>query len=187
MKFNFVDEIPHPRSVVFSTHRDRLQELVPYLGNIDRIETPVREDDGPTVHFENVWYGSSDDVPAVVRHILTPELLKWVDRATWNAKTWRCDWDIQLHALPGAITAKGTNRFRDEGDDTVIETNGEFTIHPDRLPGVPTFAARRAAPVLERFVLSLLQPNLKGSNRAVTAYIEDHPRGASPLPHSLRP
>lgn len=174
MKFNIIDEIPYPRHQVFATHRDCLLELVPYFGNVDRVEIPSRREEGNAVHFENVWYGKTSDVPALIRPLLKDEMLKWTDFAVWDEDVWRCDWNIELAALPGAITARGTNRFRDESGETVIEMNGEFAIHPDRLPGIPAFAARRALPVLERFIVGLLEPNLRDSNRAVQRYIEDN-------------
>ena len=74
-----------------------------------------------------------------------------------------------------AITARGHNTFLDEGPDTVVQMNGEFVVHPERIKGIPAFVARSAAPTLERFVVGLLQPNLRRSNAAVRQYIDDHP------------
>lgn len=174
MKFTLVDEIPWPRDVVFRTHRDKLPELVPYLANVDAVEVRERMEDGDVVRLLNHWSGSSDDVPALIRPVLKPELLTWVDRAVWDQGRWRCDWNITLNALPDAITAKGYNLFQDEGDETVIQIQGEFTVHPDRIPGVPTLLARKAQSAIERFVVGLLEPNLRLSNRAVEQYLEDH-------------
>ena len=174
MRIHVIDELPYERELVFSTHRDRLRELVPYLRGVDRIDVSERQIDGSVVRFENVWYGTSNDVPAVIRPILKPELLRWIDRAAWDQDAWRCDWEIELTALPDAVTARGTSRFRDEGAETVVEITGEFSINPDRIPGVPAFAARRAQPTIERFVVGLLEPNLTEANRAVEQYIEDH-------------
>lgn len=173
MKFQLVDEIPFPRELVFTTFRDRLLEVVPYYGNIEKVEIPSRREEGNLVHFQNVWQGKSDDIPAVIRPILKPEYLRWVDRATWDAAAFKVDWNIDLLALPGVIVAKGTNRFRDEGGDTVFEVSGDFSIVPDKIPGVPAFAAKSAAPAIERFIVAQLQPNLRGGLRAVQRFLED--------------
>ena len=101
-------------------------------------------------------------------------MLSWVDRATWDKGRYRCDWNITLTALPEAVTAKGFNVFVDEGDVTIVQMSGEFVIHPEKVPGVPAFMARRLAPTLEKFVVGLLQPNLKRSNQAVESYLEDN-------------
>ena len=174
MKFSLVDEIPHPRELVFGTHRDKLEELVPYLPNVSSVVTEQRVLDGDVVRLVNLWTGASSDVPSVIRPLVKPEHLTWVDRAAWDQGRWRCDWEITLSALPDAVTARGFNTFLEEGGDTVIQMNGEFILHPDRIPGVPAFVARAAAPALEKFVVSLLQPNLRKSNQAVQQYIEDH-------------
>lgn len=174
MKFNITDEIPFEREIVYQTHRDKLEDLVSYLSNVDSIVTRERVEEGDIVRLVNEWSGSSSDVPAVVRSVLKPEHLTWTDRAVWDKSKWRADWQITINALPEAVTAKGTTEFFDEDGDTLVRIAGEFIIHPDRIPAVPGFVARAAAPPLERFVVSLLQPNMKRSNQAVQQYLEDN-------------
>ena len=84
MKFSLVDEIPHPRELVFATHRDKLGELVPYLPNISSVESESRLVEGEVVRLVNVWTGSSTDVPSIIRPLVKPDYLCWVDRATWD-------------------------------------------------------------------------------------------------------
>jgi hypothetical protein len=174
VKFSLVDELPHPRDLVFSTHRDKLRELVEYMPNVASVVTESRVVEGPVVRLVNLWTGASDDVPAVIRPLVKPEHLTWVDRAVWDESKYRCDWEITLSAVPDAVTARGFNTFLEEGGETIIQMNGEFLIHPDRIPGVPVFVAKATAPAFERFVVGLLQPNLRRSNQAVQQYIEDH-------------
>lgn len=173
MKFSLVDEIPHPRDLVFSTHRDKLVDLVPYLLNVQSVVVESRVVEGDLVKLTNLWTGASDDVPAPIRPLLRPEHLTWVDRAVWDGAKYRTDWEITLTALPEAVVARGFNTFLEEGGETVIQMNGEFLIRPDRIPGIPAFVAKAAAPAFERFVVGLLQPNLRRSNSAVRQYIED--------------
>ena len=174
MKFSLVDEIPYPRERVFRTHRDSLLDLVSYLPNVEGVDITSREVDGDVVRLVNHWTGASSDVPRMLRPIIKPELLTWIDRASWDQGRWRCDWQITLNAIPEAVTARGYNVFLDEDDETVIQMQGEFIIHPDRIRGVPTLVARRAAPALERFVVGLLQPNMRQINEAVLEYIEEN-------------
>lgn len=174
MKFSLVDEIPHPRELVFHTHRDKLQELVEYLPNVSSVVTETRDVEGAVVKLLNIWTGTSDDVPAPLRSLIKPENLRWVDRAAWDEARWRCDWEITISALPEAVSARGFSTFLDEGGETVIQINGEFVVHPERVPGLPTFVAKAAAPALERFVIGLIQPNLRRSNQAVAQYLDDH-------------
>lgn len=173
MKFSLVDEIPYGRELVFRTHRDALLDLVQYLPNVAQVVTESRIEDGEIVKLVNVWTGASEDVPAPVRPLLKAEHLSWTDRATWDRGRWRADWQITINALPEAVSARGFNTFLEENGETLIQMNGEFLIHPEKIPGVPSFVARAAAPALERFVVGLLQPNLRRSNQAVQQYIED--------------
>lgn len=174
MNFTITDEIPFERDLVFDTHRDKLAELVPYLPNVDHIEIRERIEEGDVIRLLNVWSGSSLDVPSVVKSVVKPEHLTWTDRAVWDRSSWTADWEITINAMPEAVTARGRSSFVDEGGDTVVRVAGEFVIHPDRLPGVPSFVARRAASPLEKFIVSLLQPNIRRSSQAVQQYLEDH-------------
>lgn len=174
MKFSLVDEIAHPRDLVYSTHRDKLVELVPYLPNVSSVVIESRLEESGLIKLVNKWTGTSDDIPAPLRPLIKPENLTWIDRASWDQGRWRTDWEITISALPEAVTARGFNTFLEEGGETVIQMNGEFLIHPDKVPGVPAFVARTAAPAIERFVVGLLQPNLRRSNQAVQQYIDDH-------------
>jgi hypothetical protein len=173
MQFQFTDEIGYPRDVVFATHRDRLAELIPYLPNVASVAVRERVEDGGVVRLVNDWAGSSDDVPRLLRGLVKPEMMTWTDRARWDGAAWRCDWETQINWLPDAVTAKGFNLFFDEGDRTVIKVTGDFIVHPDKIPGIPSIVARGAAPTIEKWVLGLLEPNLKRSNRAVEQYLDD--------------
>lgn len=172
MKFSLVDEIQHPRERVFATLRDRLPDCVPFMANVDSLTVESRIEEGDVVKLVNLWRGSSADVPGPLRPLLKPETLSWVDRATWDQGRWRCEWEITLPAVPDAITARGFNTYLDEGGETVIQLNGEFVVHPDRIRGVPSFVARSVAPTLEKFVIGLIQPNLKKTNQAVAQYLD---------------
>ncbi len=173
MKFTLTDEIPYPRPLVFQTHRDALLELKAYMPNVADVVVEERHEEGDVVRLLNRWTGASGDVPAVLRPVIRPEMLSWLDRATWDAGRWRTEWEITLLALPDAVTARGINVFRDDGDVTQIQMTGEFLLHPERIRGVPTFVARQAAPAIEKFVVGLLEPNLRKSNAAVRQYLDD--------------
>lgn len=174
MRFTITDELPHPLDLVFETHRDKLEELVEYLPNIESVETRSRVEEDGVVKLENVWTAAESDVPAPLRPLIKSEYLTWIDRAEWDEKNHRCRWSIELTVLPHAITAKGENAFREEDGETIIDMTGEFVVHPERIPGVPAFVAKRAAPALEKFIVGLVQPNLRKSNAAVVEYIEDN-------------
>ena len=174
MKFSIIDEIPYPRALVFETHRDKISEIVPYLPNVASVVVEHSEVDGSVVRQINRWTGESHDIPALLRPLIRPEVLTWLDRANWYQDKWMCDWELELAVLPKAITARGYNVFLEEGEETIIQMNGEFTIHPDRMVGASSILARQIAPAVERFIVGLLEPNLRQGNRAVLEYLEDN-------------
>jgi hypothetical protein len=174
VKFTITEEIAHPRERVFRTQRDRLVELVPYIPNVEKVVVEETHVEGTSVRFLNRWTVASADIPTAVKGFLKPEHLTYIDRAKWDEATWRCEWELVITALPDAVTARGITSFTDEGDATIVRLDGEFIIHPDRVPGVPGFLARTIAPSLEKFVVGLLQPNLKKTAHAVGQFIDDH-------------
>jgi hypothetical protein len=177
MKFNLIDEVPFPRDVVFPVLRDKLHDLTAYLPNVDRIVTESREVDGDVVNLFNVWYGASDEIPGILRPFIKTDFLKWTDKARWDQGNWCVDWEIDLSIIPGAISAKGHNEYDDEGDETVIRMQGEFVVHPERIPAIPTAIGRASASTLERWVIGLVEPNLRKTNQVVADYLEDHWEG----------
>lgn len=172
MEFQVTDTIPHPRETVFATHRDHLVELAEYLPNIETITVQSREDDGPVTRLVNHWKAAPTEVPAAARPFIKPELLAWIDRATWNQDEWRCQWEIELGFLPEAVTARGFNRFLEQGGHCTIEINGEINVRAERIPGVPRLLAGKLSGAVEKFVVNLIRPNLLKTNEAARRYIE---------------
>ena len=166
MRFSITDELPHPLDLVFPTQRDKLEEFVDYLPNVEKIETVKREEEGDIVRLENHWRGAATDVPKALRPFVNDEMLSWIDHAEWDASNHRCKWRIELGFLPGAIEAKGETSFREEDGETVIDITGDFIVHADKLPG-PSFVVKRLVPTIESFVVGFIQPNLRKNNAAV--------------------
>lgn len=173
MQFNFMDEVPFPRDLVFTTHRDRLVEMVDYLPAVSAIESVERVVEGDVVRLLNRWTGSDDEVPGVIRPFLKTEYLTWLDRAVWDEGRWRVDWELELGVLPGAIEARGHSEYEDEGDDTVIHMSGEFIVHTDRIPALPSALAGRSKPTIEKFVVGLVEPNLRRTNEGLARFLEE--------------
>ncbi|TVQ95578.1 MAG: hypothetical protein EA398_17515 [Deltaproteobacteria bacterium] len=174
MEFQVKDTIPHPRETVWTTHRDHLVELAEYLPNIETIEVESRTDEGDITRLVNLWKAAPTEVPAPARPFIKPEMLRWIDRATWNRGEWRCQWDIELGFLPEAVSARGFNRFLEEDGHCTIEINGEIEVRADRIPGVPRLVAGRLSGAIEKFVVNLIRPNLLKTNEAARRFIESH-------------
>lgn len=173
MRFTLTDEIEFPRALVFPTVRDRMEDILDDLPNVDRIDVLSRREEGDKVFFEKQWFGAAGDIPAVLRPVIRAEYISWKDKACWDMGAWTTTWEQELAFLPGAMAARGTNRYIDEGDVTVIEMEGEFNIIPEGLSFLPQSLARRVAPALEKFVVGQVKPNLRETNAAIERFLEE--------------
>lgn len=173
-EIDITDEIAHDRKTVFETFRDDLVELVPHLPDIKQITVEDREQvDDDTVEVVNLWNAEAEEIPRIARSFIKPEMLKWTDYATWNSDDWTCDWRMEVGFLPEAVTCKGTNEYRDKGDDrTEIAIRGELNVDASKIPGVPRLGAGKIGGVVENFVVKLITPNLTKVNRGLEKYLQ---------------
>jgi hypothetical protein len=157
---------------VFQAYRDRLAEIIVYNDDIREVIVESREESGDTVTLHNVWV-SDRDVPSVVSKILKPEHLRWDDFAKWNGADYYCDWTIKTRAFTDSVTCSGRNTFIDDGDSTRVILSGTLDIKLKNIPGVPSFLAGRIAPKLEKFIISLITPNLEKVNSSLQQFLDE--------------
>jgi uncharacterized membrane protein len=172
LKLDVSVEVPYPREQVFSTYRDKLPELVPYLPNVRSITVTSRTEAGGVVHVVSHWKGGGD-IPAMVRKFLSEELLEWDDVAAWHHDAFRTDWHTVLPALKEALRAQGTNRFEDLGGGrTRIVIAGELEVDARQLKAVPRLLASAVGPAVEAFLVGAIKPNLVGIAQGVQKYLD---------------
>ena len=163
--------IPFPRPLVYTTYRDKLIELVPYLPNVRQIEVKsCREEDGLT-HFVNEWHGGGE-IPVLARAILSEAMLSWTDYATWNNFDFTTEWQIKTHVFTEAAHCVGKNCFLESGSGTQVVCRGQLTIDPKQITGVPQFLAGRVGQTVEDFLISRVEPNLLQISEGVRQYLE---------------
>ena len=179
MDFEETSLVPHPASTVLDLLIERMEAIVPFLPNIQRIDLVERTPlpDG-RLRIVRRWQGSADAVPRVLQPFLSPSLLAWIDTAVWTPAAWRVDW-AQASCAVGVASlydCGGTNYFEpDSGapaDRTRIRITGHLVVRPENLPGVPTFLGRRIAPQVESFVVGLLTPNLTSLADGLRRYLD---------------
>ena len=172
-KINTTDSVDFSRKLVFETFRDDLEELVPYLPDIESITQKDREDiDDQTTRVVRLWKAQDEEVPTIARKFIKPEMLQWTDTATWKEDQWTCDWEIEVGFLSDAITAKGTNTYKEKGEDRVeIIIEGTLEVDAKQIPGVPRMLAGRVGKAVENFVVKMITPNLTNVNRGMEKYL----------------
>jgi hypothetical protein len=173
MKLEADARIRFPRELVYRTYRDRLPELVPHLPNVKKITVQRREDDagGPGVtRLLNLWEAKGD-IPKVAQGVLKPEMLAWLDHATWNQGAWTCDWRIETRMFTENVRCGGHNEYVEDGDHTILKIRGELEMTLKGIPGVPSFLAGTVTPHVEKFIVSLLTPNLLSVAEGVERFL----------------
>ncbi len=179
MHFDKEDHIAHPAPLVLATLLDRLEEVAPFLPSIECIETLEREDlaDG-RVRIVRRWQGADTGVPTALRPFLSRDLLAWYDTALWTPDEYKVDWSQATAAevVADLYRCSGTNRFEpapeSPTDTTRVAIAGELEVHSDQLPGVPSFLGRSIAPQIERFIVSLITPNLTELSTGLGRYLD---------------
>jgi hypothetical protein len=172
MKIVGKERLTHPARLVFESLRDKTPELVQHMPNIEAVEVISRDDAPPVVRLENRWQGVQSDIPAIVRPFVKKELIAWHDRAAWNEDTLSCRWQIEAVVGRDCFHCGGQTVITPQGEGSLFTLEGELTIDPDHVPGVPRFLARKFRGPLERFIGRAVSPNLTSIASAVQRYLD---------------
>lgn len=176
MKFNLSNKVSHPAAQVLDLMINRMDEIVPFLPNVESIELREREElpDG-RIRIVRHWQGAASNVPAALRPFISTEMLGWIDTALWQPDAYKVDWEMST-SLSAFYECSGTNFFepypKQEERATRVRVTGELTIHPNKLPGIPSFLGSRLAPQVEKFVIALLTPNMEDLARGLQEYFD---------------
>lgn len=174
MEIKSESRILYPREVVYRAYRDRLAEVAEYIPDIKAVVVKQRIDDGKITRLHNEWI-SERDVPMFAQKILRPDMLRWDDFATWDENVYACDWRIKTRAFTEAVTCSGRNQFVADGPNaTRVVLSGDFKIDLKEIPGVPRILAGTIAPQVEKFIVSLITPNLLKVNESLGKFLDEH-------------
>ena len=163
--------VPFPRSSVYVTFRDKLVDLVSYLPQVRSIQVKSRREEGEQVHITNEWQGTGE-IPPLLRSLLSKDLLKWTEYNIWNNTEFTLQWRIETHAFSKAFHYAGENRFLEEDNHTVIESQRQLWIEPQQLQGVPSLLRKQVAQVAEQFLGKRMEPNQLEIAEGVKLYLQ---------------
>lgn len=174
-EFEVRKKLPYPLERVFAAYRDELETLPSYLPNIETIQITERRETEPGV-VEQVarWQAvEKGNLPRLARPFVSPDILVWIDHATWHEAAHTCDWWFEFPALPAGITCQGHNWFEAQGDAACLMVlTGRLTIDLAQIRGVPRLA-RGLGPRIEKFVLGRVKPNLETTTGALEKLLAD--------------
>lgn len=162
--------LPFPRALVYPTYRDKLVELTPYLGNVRDIEVKERHRVEQGLDMVLIWHGGGE-IPAAARALLSDAMLSWTDHTHWDDQNYLTLWRIEPHAFTEAVHCHGRNIFLEDGEQTVIKSDGELVIDPGLISGVPSFLSGMVAKAVEDYLSQKIEPNFRQLAQGVETYL----------------
>ncbi|MEQ1505479.1 MAG: hypothetical protein ABMB14_24820 [Myxococcota bacterium] len=171
MQIRSESRIRYPRDQVYLAYRDRLPQIANYIPDIAAIVVHRREVTATGVTLHNEWIAARE-IPAYAQPFVRPEHLRWDDYADWNDGKYAVDYTLVTRVFPEAVKCSGTNAFVDDGAGTKVVLTGELTIDVTEIAGIPKFLARSIGPRVERFVVSLITPNLESVNASIERFLD---------------
>jgi len=95
MNFQTEDTIAHPAETVLEIMIERIEAIVPYLPNIERIDTlevkPLRNGRQRIIRR---WQANRDQLPPALRPFISTDWLAWIDDAVWIPSEYKVDWSL---------------------------------------------------------------------------------------------
>lgn len=170
-RIDITDSIAYDRATVYEVFRDKMGEVKQYLPTVKDIICESYDRDGDTVHIVNTWIAADEDIPAVASKFIKPEMLQWVDTATWHDDEHSVDWVMEVGFMSDAIDCSGTTYYRENGDKTEVNITGELRVDAGKIPGVPRLLAGKVGSAVEAFVVKMITPNLKEANRGAEKFL----------------
>jgi hypothetical protein len=160
-----------PRDLVYTTYRDRLADLVPYITNVTAIQEKSRQEKEGKIHCVNEWHGGAE-IPAAVKMFLSEGILSWTEYAVWDPSDFTLEWRIEPHLFTKAVRCSGKNSFLDRDNNTVIENRGSLKIAPSQLQEIPPFLRGQVAKIAEEFLGKQIKPNLNQMTEGIAKYLD---------------
>lgn len=173
MRIHTESLIRHPQEAVYRAYRDRLPEIAAYIPDVKEIVVHSRDEIEGGVKIHNEWIADRE-VPAFARAFLKPEMLRWDDYAEWQDADHMVRWSLKLRVFTDSVRCSGTNSFRkvDDGSTKVV-LEGDLDIDLKSIPGVPKFLAGTLKPQVEKFIVSLITPNLERVNESLQQFLDE--------------
>ena len=173
MRIHSESLIRHPQPKVYQAYRDRLPEIAEYIPDVKEIVVESREAYDGGVKIHNVWIADRE-VPVFAKAFLKPEMMRWDDYADWRDAESRVHWKLKLRVFTDQVTCGGTNTFKKVDErTTAVVLEGDLDIDLKNIPGVPKLFAGGLKPKVEKFIVSLITPNLERVNESLQQFLDE--------------
>jgi hypothetical protein len=155
--------LKRPHQELWTIMRDHLIAFSGRIADIEEIRQIERTVDGDgVVHMVNEWRVRRQ-LPAVIRSVLKTNELSWLDRNTWDARTYTCTWAIEPNFLSEHITCSGQTVFTAAmaGRGTRVMFEGGLDLKTGMLGGAFGGVDKLLSGFLESIVTTVIPSNLR--------------------------
>lgn len=163
--------LKRPPLELWTAMRDHLTEFAGQIADIEEVYQISRTaaPDG-MLHVVNEWR-ASQQVPDALRAMLQIGELRWIDRNTWDAATWTCNWTIEPSFLREQITCSGQTEFAAAmaGRGTRVTFSGELDLKPGLLASLGSMGPMVTG-LVESIVTTIIPRNLRNVVEAAAAF-----------------
>jgi Protein of unknown function (DUF2505) len=119
-----------------------IKTLAPLLPNIQTLKQVSHSMQGGV--FERVWsYRANVKIPGFAKPYVTPEMLGWDERSSYELKKHRAEWRIVPHVKPAwrkFFVSKGTYQLVRKGEGTARVIEGDLSL---KVPLLQSVAEKR--------------------------------------------
>ncbi len=170
MHFELEATLNHRYELIWEAIRDHMPDIARYIPDVEKVIVQAREEVEGGLQLVSLWQAKID-LPFMARSFITPDMLQWIDTATWYPGEHRCTWSLHLPYFEGGVTCEGATRMTEETPGkTRIYFEGDLQVNDLKGFGGPF--SGMITPVVENIMVKLLPDNFKKISKAVDTYLK---------------
>ena len=167
MRYRVDATVPWPVDAVHDVFRNRIQRLAAYITGVESV-TRIAADDGADRHR---WVLSRDAMPSFVAPLLPDDALGFEDCLRWNGH--KAQFEVTPFQHADAVRFSGWVALHDDGLDTQVEVEGDFSLTESARARMPDLLGTRGIDTLESAVTAQVRNHVRLACRAVDQLLDD--------------
>lgn len=169
--------IHFPIERVYDTFLTGMEQLPPWLPGIDRIDiTRFEQPSAHTAEVDYKWHIDTAIVPAVLRPFLRSNMDHIRSSTVWCSQRRIVEFEFYHDDYRSLFDCKGTFSLVEQSGTSIrIDISADLQPYPERVPGLPSWLAKKSLPLVEKLIGDILKPSLLSlpdALQAITAIAE---------------
>ncbi len=167
MHYRVEHTIPWPIDDVIDVMLHRMQRLAAYLHGVESVEQLASK---PTVRRHR-WRLERAAFPTVIASLIPDDALGFIDELIWTGR--RATFLVTPLVHPEAVSFTGWVKLHDDGWDTQVEVEGDFSLTEAARARMPEVMRNRGQSTLESAVLGQVRAHVGIACHAVDRLLND--------------